>query len=194
VALIGVAAISLFFWLGGSFGPLNDVCNAAQAVLSGALAWRLYPWHQTHSARNARLGLMAAGLGAALAVTGSVLVLTRRTGWYLAGLYTMAGYAFIGLWGWAVNTAAVRQPGWPRGLARLGQVAGALSAIGLLSAAGIPGRVDSVSAAPWWVNVGLAGGAGWMALYPLWCLWLGRWLATRRDATRPRSSVSAIGK
>jgi hypothetical protein len=41
--------------------------------------------------------------------------------------------------------------------------------------------LDAWEALPWYVNVGQAGGIGWLVVYPLWCLWLGRVLQVRSE-------------
>lgn len=175
--LLGIVTISLLYTVGGIFGPLNDLCNAAVALLSAGLAWRLRP---RPGARLSGWLVGVAGLGAAIAVWGSVLVLTRRTGWYLAGLYTTLGFAFIGLWLWRLSAAPAA---WPRGLARFGQITGAAMALGLLAVPGIVAGIDAPATAPWWAHAGYVGALGWFFLYPLWGLWLGRvWAGARAAA------------
>ena len=60
VTIIGIVAISLFYAVGGFFGPLNDLCNAAEAVLTGVLAWRCYPLYRAKSPGLARVTLVLA--------------------------------------------------------------------------------------------------------------------------------------
>jgi len=99
------------------------------------------------------------------------------TGWFLAGLVTTFGYALIGLWLLRTNLSALGKPAIPRGLARFGMIAGAMSACGLLAAPGILARTDDMGVAPWFVTWSLyVGGLGWNILYTIWCLWLGRYL------------------
>lgn len=178
VALLGIVAITLFFTVGGVFGPLNDVCNAAEALLSAALAWALYPVHRARAPRASRFALVAAWVGALVATLGSVWVLSGVTGWYLAGLYTSVGYALIGVWLFGLNYAALHSGLWPRRLAQLGLLVAIGMLVGFLAAPGIVGRIDDPAAAPWFVNLGLLSGVGWLLLYPWWCLWLGRWSLT----------------
>jgi hypothetical protein len=185
--LIGVVSLILFFAVGGVFGALNDVCNAVEAILTAVLAWRMHPWLRSHAPQLSRLTLIAASVGAFIAGIGSALIILDFTGWYLAGLYTMFGYALVGLWMLGLNAAALRSFWWPRRLAQLGLLTAACMAIGFLAGPGILGAVDEVDAAPWFVNLGLLGSLGWMFLYPFWCVWLGRLLvangATMRVAT-----------
>lgn len=185
VGLTGTVSISLFFIVGGVFGTLNDVCNAVVAILTAALAWRLLPWQRTQAPQQSRVALGAAWAGALGAVAGSMLVIFRITGWYLAGLVTTFGYAFIGVWLASVSQAARRSLAWPRRLAQFGQVTGAIMAVGFLAAPGILAGVDDQAAAPWWVSLSLLGGLGWALLFPVWCLWLGRGRKSNEGA-RPR--------
>ncbi len=179
VTLLGTVSLILFFTIGGRFGTLNDLCNAVEAILSAVLAWRMYPWLRSHAPRLSGFALIAAWAGALIATIGSALIIFDVTGWYLAGLYTMLGYALVGMWLFALNLAAPRGFPWPRRLAQLGLLTAACIAIGFLSGPGILGSVDDVGAAPWFVNLGLLGSMGWMFLYPCWCLWLGRLLVSK---------------
>lgn len=190
VMLTGLVSIGLMVIAGGVFGPLNDLCNAVGAALSAVLAWRLHPWHRAGSPRQAGVALAAASAGAPVAVAGSVLVLTGRTGWYLAGLYTTGGYAAIGIWLLALNLSALRRGAWPRQTAWLGVVTGILMLAGFLAVPGILNGVDSPEDAPLMVNAGLGGALGWLVLYPIWSLSLSRALLARPLPAGSRASVS----
>jgi hypothetical protein len=183
--LTGIVLISLFYLFGGVFGPLNDLSNALLAVLTAAWAWRLHAGSgaAVPAARPGWPALAAAWAGSLIAVVGSVLVLSRLTGWYLAGLVTQVGYGFIGLWLLAASQAALRGGAWPRRLARSGRAVGALMSLGVLAVPGILARADDPATAPWYANAALALGVGWFFLFPLWCLWLGR------HAARPRAAL-----
>jgi hypothetical protein len=176
VAIFAVVSITFMFAVGGIFGLLNDLANGAEAILSALLAWRLLPWLRSRAPRSSHFSLMAAWLGAVIAVIGSALIIFDVTGWYLAGLYTMFGYALVGVWMFAVSYAALRSGAAMRHLPQLGLLAAICMALGFLAVPGILGGVDDVDAAPVLVNVGLLGSLGWMFLYPAWCLWLGRLL------------------
>lgn len=172
-ALLGVVSIIMFFTVGGVFGLLNDVCNGVEAILSALLAWSLYPWLRSHAPRSSLFALIAAAVGALIPMIGSALIIFDFTGWYLAGLYTMFGYALVGVWLFRLNYVALGSFWLSRRLAQLGLLTAACMAIGCLASPGILGGVDDPGVAPWFVNVGLLGSLGWMFLYPCWCLWLG---------------------
>src|SRR5262249_28681317 len=142
------------------------------------LAWKMYPWLRSQASWLSGFTLIAAWVGALIAVIGSVLIIRDITGWYLAALYTMVGYALVGVWLFGLNYATMWSFPWPRHLAHLGLLTAACMAVGFLAGPGIPGGLDDPEVAPRFVNVGLLGGLGWMFLYPFWCLWLGRLLVS----------------
>jgi hypothetical protein len=180
VALIGVVSLILFFAFGGFFGTFNDVCVAIEAILSALLAWMLYPAHRAYSPRLSPFLLTAALVGALVASIGSAFVIFDVTGWSLAGLMNVFGYALVGLWLLGLNYSAQRRGTWPRRLGQFGLVTGASMAIGLLTGPGIVGRIDDPALAAWFVYVAPVASLGWLLLYPIWSIWLGRLLLTYR--------------
>jgi hypothetical protein len=181
VAIAGLGAIALFAGLGEPFGTLNDVCVGVGGLMSGGLAWTLYPFTRLAAPRLSRLALGSSWLGALLAAAGSALVICHVTGWFLAGLVTTFGYALIGLWLLGTNLAALNRPAFPRRLAYLGMVAGGVASSGVLAGPGILARTDAMISAPWYVSTSIyTAGLGWNILYTIWCLWLGRLLASNR--------------
>lgn len=181
VAFFGLVFIALFYSIGEPFGTLNDVCVALGGILSGGLAWMLYPTHRSYAPRVSRFALAAALVGACLAAVGSGLVIFRVTGWLLAGLVTTFGYALIGLWLLGLSYSALRWLAFPRRLAQFGIVAGGVTAIGVLAGPGILAGTDAIGSAQWFVFASMfLGGLGWNILYAIWCVWLGRLLLSQR--------------
>jgi len=176
VALIGLIFIILFFTVGQPFGTLNDLCISLAAILSGGLAIMLYRVHHAQSPYLSLLALIVALVGALVVAAGSVLVISGRAGWFLAGLYMTAGNALIGLWLLALNFSARLDNPWSGGLVVFGWVVGAIMAVGLIAIPGILRGIDAQDSAPWFVNAGYVGSLGWMILYPIWCILLGRTL------------------
>ncbi|HLC05108.1 MAG TPA: hypothetical protein VJK02_18905 [Anaerolineales bacterium] len=173
--LLGLAFIILFFTVGQPFGTLNDICIGLTAILSAILAWMVYAGHHAQLPLQSRVALMLAVFGAIVVVVGSVLVISGITGWYLAGLYMAAGNGLIGLWLLGLNYSALSGTPWSYGLAIFGLISGVIMALGLLTTPGILGGIDSQESASWIVNyVGQAGGLGWLVLYPIWCVLVGR--------------------
>jgi hypothetical protein len=181
VGLLALTFIVLLYTVGGLFGPLNDIFNGLMGILSGVLAVLLYAQRGAEAPALSLVGLILALVGAGVVVVGSALVVSRRLGWYRAGFYTMAGFGAIGLWLVGQNVIAQQRNGWPQGLVMAGFVVGGLMGLGLAAIPGFFSRVDSWEASPWYIKyVGMsASSLGWLILYPVWCLWLGRMLLLR---------------
>ncbi|TDO55426.1 hypothetical protein EV651_114122 [Kribbella sp. VKM Ac-2571] len=158
VGLTTCACLIAFYAVGGPFGFIKDLGNAAFGVLSLALAWLLQP----PAYRLLLLGVAA--VGAALTVVGTVLVVADMTGFYLAGLWSSFGFALIGLWLLAVS------PHGPTGLRRSGVVTGAVMLLGLVGVPGILIGLDDMDNAPAWTFVAGLSWAGTYLLFPVWSL------------------------
>jgi hypothetical protein len=172
--LLALAFLILFFTIGGPFGVLNDICIGLAAILSGVLAWVLYSLVPVSTPFLSQVALFSALAGALIVLVGCGLVIFKIKGWYLAGLYMATGNALIGLWLFALCSSALSASTLPHGLAIYGIIAGLVMALGLAAIPGIFKAIDAWNAAPWYVNyIGQASALGYLALYPLWCLWLG---------------------
>ena len=175
VGLLALVFIILFFTVGQPFGTLNDICIGLTAILSAVLAWLFYSQYHASSPLLGPVTLVVALAGALVVTVGSVLVIFGITGWYLAALYMAVGNALIGLWLLGLNYAAQQGNVWSNGLVIFGIVVAVIMLLGLAAIPGIFNRIDAWESAPWYVNyVGLAGSLGWLVLYPIWCIWLGR--------------------
>jgi hypothetical protein len=174
--LSAILFIVLFYTVGGLFGPLNDICNGLLGIMSGVLAAMLYAQYRAHSPLWSLAGLVLALVGSVVVVVGSALVLSGRTGWFRAGFYTMAGFAAIGLWLVGQNIVAQRSHEWPQGLVIAGIATGAIMALGLVAIPAIFSSIDSWESSPWAIKyLGMAASSlGWLVLYPIWCILLGR--------------------
>jgi hypothetical protein len=177
--LLGLAFIILFFTVGQPFGTLNDICIGLVAILSAVLAWLLYPGHHAQSPLLSQVALILALLGSLVVVVGSELVISGVKGWFLAGLYMAAGNALIGLWLLGLNYSALQVSSWLFSLTILGLVSGVILAFGLLTIPGILSGIDSMESAAWFVNIGQAGALGYLILFPIWCVLLGRVLLSK---------------
>jgi hypothetical protein len=180
VILLGDVSLILFFTIGSFFGTFNDLCIAFAAILSGLLSWILYPANRAYSPRLSQLLLTAALVGALVASIGSAFVIFDVTGYFLAGLMNFFGYGLVGLWLLGLSYCAPRRNGWPRHLVQLGLISGASMAVGLLTGPGIVGRIDNPELALWFVYVAPVASLGWLLLYPIWSIWLGRLLLSNR--------------
>ena len=175
VGLLGLAFIILFFTVGQPFGTINDYCIGLTAILSVVLVWMLYPGHHARSPLLSQVTFVIAMLGAILVMVGTALAISGVKGWFLSGLYMAAGNAMIGLWLLGLNYSALRDNSFPQSLVIFGLISGVILALGLVTIPGIFRGIDSQEYELttfnyiWW-----ASSLGYLALYPTWCILLGR--------------------
>jgi len=175
VGIFSLIFIILFFTVGQPFGTLNDICIGLTGIMSGVLAWMLYAEHHAQAPLMSQVTLGLAIIGALVVALGSILVIFGIKGWYLAGLYMSVGNALIGLWLLAMNYAVQQNNPWSHGLVVFGLIIGIIMALGLVAIPGIFQGIDSWESASWYINyIGLPGGIGYLILYPIWCILLGR--------------------
>ena len=163
--------LATFYAVQGPFGTINDIGNAAAGILSAGLAWRL---RRQIPGRAGDVAVGAAIVGAMISVAGSSLVLSRTTGFFLAGLVSSVGFAGIGAWLLVLNRSDAVAAIWPQGLRRIGVAAGALMTLGIVAVPGILLRLDDIRAAPGWVWIAQLGWLGIFVVYPAWAIWLAR--------------------
>jgi hypothetical protein len=172
---LALVFIILFFGIGQPFGTLNDIFIGVTALMSAILAGVLYAEHHAQSPLLSLFALILAAIGALVVVIGSVLAISGRTGWFLSGLYMAAGNAMVGLWLLGLNYSALRGNSFPQSLAIFGIISGAVMALGLVTIPAIFRGVDTqeyeltIFNYIWW-----ASSMGYLALYPIWCVLLGR--------------------
>jgi hypothetical protein len=175
VGLLGLIFIFLFFTVGQPFGTLNDICIGLMAILSVVFVWKLYPWHHAQSPLLSQVALIIAMIGALLVLVGTVLSIAGVKGWFLSGLYMAAGNGMIGLWLLALNYSALRGNIIPHNLVIFGLISGVILALGLVTIPGILRGIDvqeyklTIFNSIWW-----ASSLGYLALYPIWCILVGR--------------------
>lgn len=172
VTAASIAALILFYTVGGPFGSINDAGNALIGILSAGLAILL------HRRVGSRVGVVAAVVGAAVAVWGSWLVMTGTTGFLLAGFVSTIGFGLIGVWlaqvAW--SPAAERWSSRIRQIARVAAVC--MVAGGVLAVPGAVTGIDSFDAVPPWAWPFALGWLGIYLLYPIWSVSFGRMLAS----------------
>jgi hypothetical protein len=188
-AAVGSAAsLATYFAVQGPFGTINDIGNAATGILGGWLVWRL----RRHIPERSRLIASAGLAGAAITVTGSTLVVSGATGWFLAGLVSSVGFAGIGACLVAVNRSGGAAALWPPRLRSLGIASGALMAVGVAAIPGIVLRLDDMETAPAWAWISSSGWLGTYVVFPAWAIRLG--VIETRSAGRAVPLASATDR
>ena len=177
--IIAVLSLILMFTVGMFFGAVNDVFNGVFGMSSAVLAWLLYAEHRAQSPLISRMALTLALVGAIVSMIGSVLILFDFTGFLLAGLYSCLGNAFIGVWLVALCYTMQRSDRFPHSLISFGLVAGSVMALGLIGITGILARIDDLAFLPWYLYLALFGWLGTYILYPIWTIWLGKYLLAK---------------
>ena len=155
------------------FGTLNDILGSLEVILSAVLATILI---FSQSKRLIWLNL----IGAILSWTGAFIVtldslmagniIPKNTGTILSIKYGFPsqltyndlhfGGGLIGIWLLIIIIQAAQTKSWPNHLIGLGLITGILMMIGL---SGSPAAL------------------GFVFLYPIWCIWLGRWILKNEE-------------
>jgi hypothetical protein len=161
------------------FGTLNDVFNSLIGISSAVLAWMLYAEFHSRSPLMSQIAILLVVVGVIFTILGSILIIFNYTGFVLAGWYTGIGNALIGLWLAAFSYSMLRADTLPHNLVVFGIVVGAFMVLGLLGIPGVLMRVDTMKSLPWYLGVGYLGFLGTYILYPIWTIWLGRFLLSR---------------
>ncbi len=179
--VVGVATLifGLIFTFAGDIVPiffgLNDLFNLIMALMSGVLAWRLYSRFREKmtSLHGGLLFLVLVGM--VLAVIGFWMIAFGRTGWILSGWYTDTAYALIGLWVIGLNSTSFQNDLLPKGISLYGILVGVVMALGFASLPGLIRNIDSTDfMSPLLSGIWHASIRGWILLYPIWCIVLGR--------------------
>jgi hypothetical protein len=181
--LIGVSTLifGLIFTFAGDVVPifyrLNDLFNLIMALMSGALVWMLYSRFREKMTSIHRILLFLVLVGMILAVIGFRLIAFGHTGWVLSGWYTDTAYALIGLWVIGLNFTALQNGLLPKGFSLFGVVVGAVMALGFVALPGLIRNIDSADfMSPILYGIWNMSIQGWIFLYPIWCILLGRWI------------------
>jgi hypothetical protein len=156
------------------FGPLNDIFGSLVAVLSAVLATvfissqsKQWSWLYLIGAILSWIGVFIVTLDSLMAggiiSTASASILRIKYG-FPALLTTHNqdfGFGLIGIWLIMVIIQASQTRSWPNHLIGLGLFAGVLMMVGL---------------------AGSNGALGFVFIYPIWCIWLGRYILKSKQA------------
>ena len=177
----------LLFFLGffqdipslSSMGNLNDMTNTFASFLGAVLASMLHSTLRKLLPHLSLIVLIGVWVGAIAVAFGSWLIQTGRADVELSSYYFFFGNGLIGLWLLVLNRTARQQETWPRNLTQLGSIASFFMMLGLLALYGIILGLDGSVYSPLIMVTGLSFfGTG--ILYPVWCLWLGRWILSKQ--------------
>ena len=169
-ALLALVCLVVFYVVHGPFGTVNDLANAGIGWLALVLA--VLVRRADRHGWQGDAAVLAAAAGAVGMTWGSWLVVTDRTGFYLAGLVSTLGLAAIGLWMLLAQAASARTAVLRRGPARLGRVVGWLLTGGVLALPGVLAGVDDFGGAQWHSHV--AEASAWFGAYVLLPVWTAR--------------------
>lgn len=160
-------------------GVFNDTLNALVGILGAFLASALYPTLRQRTPRSSPFLLMGVWTGALAITFGSWLIQTGRSDVELSSYYFFFGNGLIGIWLWVLNRVARQQAIWPRNLTQLGLIASLFMVLGLLALYGILLGLDGSDYSPLIMITGISY-LGTGIFYPIWSLWLGRWILLRQ--------------
>jgi hypothetical protein len=172
VLLVSAASLAMFFIVGGPFGAINDWTIGIAGLLTGLLLV-VREGREEVPAPAGGIEVAIGVLGAVLVVAGAGLVITKTTGFLLAGLVETVGFALVGVWLLVFSAAARRSPRWPRGLAALGVTTGLVMVLGFVASPGVVSGFDDMATAPWWIWLAFIAWLGIFVLFPIWCIGYG---------------------
>jgi hypothetical protein len=175
-AILAIVCLILMYTVNQSFGRINDVFNSIIGITSVLLAWRLYAEYHARSPLVSQIALALTVVGMIFTIIGSILIIFGFTNFVLAGWYSSIGYALIGFWLAGFCYAFLHGDALPHNLVSFGVVVGVFMAIGLLGIPGILAGIDSMESMPWYLYVAFFGWLGTYIMYPIWTIWLGRYL------------------
>jgi hypothetical protein len=168
-----VASYAIFAVRGEPFGTINDIGNGLAGGASGALAWQLRSRPPLGDGAT-QIATAAGVAGAVLAMGDSVLVISKATGFLLAGFVSTIGFGLVGVWLVDYNRSLRARADVPGRLTTLGIATGAVMASGLSAVPAAVLRYDDFETAPAWTWLGFAGWVGTYFLLPIWCIWAAR--------------------
>lgn len=175
-AILAVIFLALMYTVKRSFGTVNDYLNSVIGIESAILAWLFYAEHHTQSPLLSQIALALAIIGAIFAIIGSLLSILGVTDFVLAGWYSGFGNALIGLWLVALCYSLTNVGVLPHRLVIFGLVTGSFMVIGLIGIPGMVAGIDRLESMPRYLYVAFFGWLGFYILYPIWLIWLGRYL------------------
>jgi len=181
LSALGLMGLSLLFFQWNPLLTLSALMILIASILNLMLLWVTHQHPHLSSSRFSQLtwaigmaGSLIALIGAANdylnSVAGHALIL-----WYpLSQSIVVLGYGLVGIWLLALNYRARTGDLWPSRLASLGAITGIIMATGLFAIPRIFIPAVALNHEPLPEIAGWLGTVGWMLLYPLWSIGLGR--------------------
>jgi len=148
------------------FGGFNDLSSAIQAFLSAILAWTLFAAQRKQSLILSITGLLIVCFGTLVVILDSGLGISGTSIGLPSRFDLHVGWFLIGAWLVILNTQSLLAAAWLKRITILGLLSG-LSLIVSMSLAGTP-----------WVLI-------LSFPYPVWCIWLGRWILKGKRIANP---------
>jgi hypothetical protein len=162
-AIASDVAFALFAVAGEPWGSINDIGIA----ISGFAIAGLTSTATDASAQSVRILSWA---GAAVTAAGSALVVSRTTGWLLAGFVGSVGFGMLGPGIVAASNELSRTGRISPRLGLFGRATGLLMTLGLTATVPSAMRVDDPAKAPWWSWLTLVAPAAGLGLLPAWAI------------------------
>jgi hypothetical protein len=170
IAIAAVASIVTLILLYSGlpfFGPVNDLINAVSGILIAGFVWQFYAILREKSPTIAILLMLIAWAGAIMIIGNSILVAFGRLDWKQGGLFTIVGYALIGIWFIGMLLITKEQAFLNPGLTKFGLIAGICMLFGFLAGPLLAEKLAIAFTPLVWIAYAGAG-AGWI-MFPLWC-------------------------
>ncbi|WP_420631353.1 hypothetical protein [Candidatus Leptofilum sp.] len=173
--VITIAFLILFFTIGTPYGKASDISIVPAAFLSAVLASRLYAINRRRLSQSVALNSIVLAWAGAIGVSiGSFLVVSGNTGYFLSGLVSALGWAFVGVWLFLACMARLRPIAETSALRRYGLLTGLTMMVGFVALPGILAQSDLPSRASILDNIAVSSNGFTYLLLLIWGLWVGR--------------------
>ena len=157
------------------FGPLNDIFGSLVAIMSAVLATVFIFSQSKQWSWLYLIGGILSWIGAFIVTLDSLMaggIISKASASILRIKYGFPalltthnqdfGFSLIGIWLVMVIVQAAQSKSWPNHLIGLGLSVGIFMMVGL---------------------AGSNGALGFVFIYPIWCIWLGRWILQGKGIT-----------
>ena len=173
--VVTIAFLILFFTVGTPYGKASDISIVPAAFLSAVLASRLYAINRRRLSHSVALNSIVLAWAGAVGVSiGSFLVVSGNTGYFLSGLVSALGWAFVGVWLFLACMARLQPIAEASALRRYGLLTGLTMMVGFVGLPGILAQSDLPSRASILDSIAVSSNGFTYLLLLIWGLWVGR--------------------